>query len=155
MPRCVEEGSEAPDFELPDQDGRVFRLSSARGRNVVLYFYPKAMTRGCTIEAMGFRDFYPRISSLNALVVGVSRDGVDNVKRFAQAYSLPFTLLADREGRVIDLYCVRGPFGYARRVTFLIDRGGFVRRRWDKVSPAGHALEVIRALEELEGVRGA
>jgi len=146
---CVEEGSTAPDFELRDQDGRVFRLSDLRGRYVVLYFYPKAMTRGCTIEAIEFRDSYEKISSLGAHVVGVSKDGVEDIKRFAEKYSLPFTLLSDPEGRVIKLYCVQGPFGLARRVTFLIDDKGVVRKKWAKVNPLGHAMEVIKALEEL------
>jgi peroxiredoxin Q/BCP len=148
---CVEEGSQAPDFELLDQYGRPFKLSSARGRYVVLYFYPKAMTRGCTIEAIEFRDSYKRISDLGALVVGVSRDGVDDIRRFTERYSLPFTLLSDPEGRVIKLYCVQGPFGIARRITFLIDDRGIVRRKWGKVNPLGHAAEVIRAIEELRG----
>ncbi len=146
---CVDEGSEAPDLELQDQDSKVFKLSSTRGKYVVLYFYPKAMTRGCTIEAIEFRDSYDKIVSLGAEVVGVSKDSVDDIKRFAQRYSLPFTLLADPESRVIKLYCVQGPFGLARRVTFLIDDMGIVRKKWGKVNPLGHAMEVIKVLEAL------
>jgi len=146
---CVEEGSEAPDFELRDQGGRIFRLSDLRGRYVVLYFYPKAMTRGCTIEAIEFRDSYDKISSLGAQVVGVSKDGVEDIKKFAEKYGLPFTLLSDPEGRVIKQYCVQGPFGLARRVTFIIDDRGIVRKKWAKVNPLGHAIEVIKVLEGL------
>ncbi|MDT7896048.1 MAG: peroxiredoxin [Desulfurococcales archaeon] len=146
---CVEEGSIAPDFELQDQNGGLFRLSSMRGRYVVLYFYPKAMTKGCTIEAIEFRDSYDKIVSLGAVVVGVSKDSVEDIKKFSQRYNLPFTLLADPEGKVIKLYCVQGPFGLAKRVTFLIDDRGVVRRKWGKVNPLGHAMEVIKAIEEL------
>ncbi len=148
---CVEEGSTAPDFELLDQDGKIFKLSSMRGRYVVLYFYPKAMTSGCTIEALEFRDSYQKILSLGAVVVGVSKDSVGDIKKFSQKYSLPFTLLADPKGRVIKQYCVQGPFGLARRVTFLIDDRGVVRKKWGKVNPLGHAPEVIREIERLRG----
>ncbi len=149
--QCVDEGSIAPDFELIDQDGRIFKLSSARGKYVVLYFYPKAFTRGCTMEAIGFRDAYQKIESLGALVVGVSRDGVDSIKKFSQKYGLPFILLSDPEGMVIRQYCVQGPFGLARRATFLIDDKGVVRKRWGRVNPLGHALEVIKEIEALRG----
>jgi len=101
------------------------------------------------IEDIEFRDSYDKIVSLGAEVVGVSKDSVDDIKRFAQKYSLPFTLLADPESRVIKLYCVQGPFGLARRVTFLIDDMGIVRKKWGKVNPLGHAMEVINVLEAL------
>ncbi len=149
---CVEEGSEAPDFELMDQGGRLFRLSSVRGRYVVLYFYPKAMTSGCTIEAVGFRDHYQEITSLNTVVIGVSRDGVEDIKKFADKYDLPFILLADPEGRVIETYCVKGPRGFARRVTFLIDDRGVVIKKWGRVDPKNHALEVIEFLRKRLGI---
>jgi peroxiredoxin Q/BCP len=149
--QCVEEGSLAPDFELADQDGKIFRLSSMRGKYVVLYFYPKAMTRGCTIEAIEFRDSYQKILSLGAVVVGVSKDSIDSIKKFSQKYGLPFTLLSDPEGVVIKQYCVQGPFGLARRVTFLIDDKGIVRKKWNKVNPLGHAMEVIKEIEALRG----
>jgi len=150
---CVEEGAEAPDFELRDQSNRVFRLSSLRGKYVVLYFYPKAMTSGCTIEAVGFRDVYEKITSLNAVVVGVSKDSVEDIKRFSEKYNLPFTLLADPEGKVIEMYCVKGPYGRARRVTFLIDDKGVVIKKWGKVDPKSHASEVVEFLEKLAGYR--
>ena len=147
---CIEVGSEVPDFELKDQNGNLVKLSSLRGKIVVLYFYPKAMTRGCTIEAVGFRDFYNEIASLNAVVVGVSKDDVADLKKFSEKYSLPFILLSDLESKLIDAFCVRGFAGRARRVTFIIDEKGVVIKKWNKVDPSKHAKEVVEFLRSIK-----
>ncbi|MEM1633446.1 MAG: peroxiredoxin [Sulfolobales archaeon] len=149
--KCPDVGDLAPDFELQDQDGRIFRLSDLRGSIVVLYFYPKAMTRGCTIEAIGFRDHYESIRSLGAVVVGVSKDKIEDIKKFSEKYNLPFRLLADPDSKIIKLFCVGGVAGMARRVTFLIDDKGVIRKIWRKVDPSKHAQEVIEELKKISG----
>jgi thioredoxin-dependent peroxiredoxin len=119
-------GETAPDFEAPDHDGKPFRLSSLRGSPVVLYFYPKADTPGCTIEAKGFRDVYADYQAKGVRVVGVSTDDCPEQKAFREKYGLPFPLIADHEKVVATKYGVLGPHGNAGRVTFLIDAQGKV-----------------------------
>jgi peroxiredoxin Q/BCP len=119
-------GDTAPDFVAPNQDGTSFRLSSLKGSPLVLYFYPKADTPGCTIESKGFRDVYPEFKSRGVQVVGVSVDDCPEQKAFAQKYGLPFPLIADSKKSVAGAYGVLGPRGTARRVTFLIDAQGKV-----------------------------
>ena len=137
-------GDPAPDFTAPNQDGTPFRLSSLRGSPVVLYFYPKADTPGCTIESKGFRDVHPEFSARKVRIVGVSVDDCPAQKAFAQKYGLPFPLVADSEKKVADLYGVLGPRGSARRVTFLIDPDGKVVEVVDSSSPEAH-LKAARA----------
>jgi len=122
----VAKGETAPDFEAPDQDGAPFRLASLRGTPVVLYFYPKADTPGCTIEAKGFRDVYDAYRAKHVAVVGVSTDDCPAQKKFAGKHRLPFPLVADAQQTVAGLYGVLGPSGHARRVTFLLDAQGKV-----------------------------
>ena len=122
----VAAGDIAPDFEAPNQDGTPFQLSTLRGRPVVLYFYPKADTPGCTIEAKGFRDHYAEFRGKNVEIVGVSTDDCPDQKAFAEKYGLPFPLIADRDQAVAKKYGALGPSGHARRVSFLIDRQGKV-----------------------------
>ncbi|MDM7323979.1 MAG: thioredoxin-dependent thiol peroxidase [Thermus sp.] len=148
----------APDFALPDQDGRVHRLSDYRGRWVVLYFYPKDDTPGCTKEACGFRDRMGDLKALGAVVLGVSADDVESHKRFAEKYSLNFPLLADPERKAILAYGAWGKknlYGKVRegvlRQTFLIDPEGRIAKVWRKVSPERHAEEVAEALKGLRG----
>ena len=155
---AMEVGTLAPDFALPDQEGRTHRLSDYRGRWVVLYFYPKDDTPGCTKEACGFRDQMGSLKALDAVVLGVSADDVESHKRFAEKYGLNFPLLADPERKVIGAYGAWGkknPYGTEEggvlRQTFLIDREGRIARVWRKVSPEGHALEVAEALKALRG----
>ncbi|MGA8303561.1 MAG: peroxiredoxin [Thermoplasmata archaeon] len=137
-------GEKAPDFEAPDHDGTPFRFSSVRGSPVVLYFYPKADTPGCTIEAKGFRDVYPEYRAKKVAVVGVSTDECAAQQAFRVKYGLPFPLIADSAKKVGTLYGVLGPRGNARRVTFLIDAAGTVVDVIDSSSVDEH-LERARA----------
>ncbi|HYB63070.1 MAG TPA: peroxiredoxin [Thermoplasmata archaeon] len=137
-------GEPAPDFEAPNQDGVPFRLSLLRGAPVVLYFYPKADTPGCTIESKGFQQHLGEFAAKGVQVVGVSVDDCPAQKAFATKYGLKFTLVADAKKDVAGRYGVLGPRGVARRVTFLIDRDGKVAEVIDSSSPDPH-LEKARA----------
>jgi peroxiredoxin Q/BCP len=145
-------GDVAPDFSLQDQHGRTTTLSELlKERCVVLYFYPKDDTPGCTVEACSFRDQYAVFSDAGAEVVGVSSDGVDDHKAFADKFRLPFRLLADVGGSVRRSYGVKKTLGLiAGRVTFVIDRGGVVRHVFSsQVRPKQHvaeALQIVRGL---------
>ncbi|MCI0673526.1 MAG: thioredoxin-dependent thiol peroxidase [Myxococcaceae bacterium] len=154
-------GTNAPDFTLMDQDGRPVRLSEYRGRQVVLYFYPKDDTPGCTREACAFRDDHPVLSGANVVVLGVSPDTARSHKRFAEKFSLPFTLLADPEHQVADAYGVwveKSMYGRTymgiQRATFLVGTDGKLARVWPKVKVDEHAAEVREAVG-LGGAGGA
>ena len=149
-------GDEAPDFELLDQDGEPVRLSSLRGSPVVLYFYPKADTPGCTTQACGIRDRHADYDAAGAVVLGVSPDEPRALRRFADKYDLDFTLLADTEHAVADAYgtwAEKSMYGRtywgALRSTFLIDEEGVVRHVIPKASPKTHDDEVLAALGSL------
>lgn len=154
----INPGSKAPDFTLPDQNGAHRSLSDFAGRSLILYFYPKDDTSGCTAEACAFRDGLPAFNAAKAAIVGVSPDSSASHAKFARKYDLPFTLLADAPGPdgtpgVCDDYGVwqeKSMYGKAYmgvvRTTYLIDAKGVVRRRWDKVSVTGHADEVLAEL---------
>lgn len=142
-------GEPAPEFMLQDQTGRVRQLSEYRGHPVVLYFYPRDATPGCTAEACAFRDAWDRLQSTGAVVLGVSTDDVESHRRFHEEHQLPFELLADLDGRVAQLYGVPLRMGMASRVTFLIDDEGVVRHVWEDVDPGVHADEVIAEIDEL------
>lgn len=131
-------GDSAPDFEAPNQDGTPFQLSKLRGSPVVLYFYPKADTPGCTIESKGFRDEYSQYQAKGVRVIGVSIDDCPEQKAFAAKYGLPFPLIADRTKEVATKYGVLGPHGVARRVSFHIDPKGKVVEVVDASSPDPH-----------------
>jgi thioredoxin-dependent peroxiredoxin len=131
-------GDSAPDFQAPNQDGSPFRLSSLKGSPVVLYFYPKADTPGCTIEAKGFREVYPEFQAKKVAVVGVSTDECPAQKAFMDKYGLPFPLIADYSKDVSTKYGVLGPHGNARRVTFLLDPAGKVVEVVDGQPPDAH-----------------
>ncbi|HEV2061951.1 MAG TPA: thioredoxin-dependent thiol peroxidase [Solirubrobacteraceae bacterium] len=153
----IESGQQAPDFTLPDQDGEPVALRDLRGRRVVLYFYPKADTPGCTTQACGIRDRAEEYEAAGAVVVGVSPDSVDDVKRFHDRQSLNFTLLADADHAVCERYGVWGEksmygktYWGAQRATFLIDEEGTVRHVIPKASPKTHDDEVLRALADLQ-----
>jgi peroxiredoxin Q/BCP len=143
----------APDFELPAHDGSPVRLSDLRGKKVILYFYPRADTPGCTIEACEFRDLTPRIDERNATVLGVSPDPVEDVRKFRDKFNLPFRLLADADHEVAQAYDVwkeRTIFGKkmmgAERTTFVIDENGKIAEVFEKVNAEGHASQVLERL---------
>lgn len=139
------EGDFAPDFTLEDQQGNEVRMSGLRGKRVVLYFYPKADTPGCTAESCAFRDEAPRLPK-DVLVVGVSRDTVGAQNDFARKYGLTFPLLADDDGAVTTKYGASGAFGMAKRVTFLIGADGKIAKVWPTVNPLTHAKQVAEAV---------
>lgn len=145
----------APDFALPDQTGAVRKLSEFRGQPVVLYFYPKDDTPGCTTEACNFRDDYHNYQENGVVVLGVSPDSAKSHTKFIQKYSLPFTLLADEDHKVCDLYGVWGPKKFmgreyegVLRTTFLIGPDGNILKVFENVKPDGHAAEVFAALKQ-------
>ena len=144
-------GQAAPAVALPSQDGGVVDLKSFRGKWVVLYFYPKDMTQGCTIEAHNFQQDLPKYDKLNAAIVGVSVDSTDSHQQFCTKESLTFKLLADTDKKVVDAYGSLSPNGVASRNTFLIDPTGKIVQVWAKVSPIKHSEEVLAALAEKEG----
>jgi len=144
-----EASERAPEIEAPDQTGTVRTLSEMRGEVVVLYFYPRDATPGCTAEACAFRDAWDRFEQAGAQVVGVSTDDVEAHAAFAEEHELPFPLLADPDGAIAARYGVPVTAGYAKRMTFLIDREGIIRRVFEEVDPGVHADEVLAAIAEL------
>ena len=146
-------GQAAPTFTLPSQTGADVSLESFRGKWVVLYFYPKDMTSGCTIEAHNFQNDLPKFEARNAVILGVSVDTVDSHKQFCTKDGLTFHLLADPEHKVVDAYGSLGHFGtftIANRNTFLIDPNGKIVKVWTKVDPSHHSEEVLTALADLK-----
>jgi peroxiredoxin Q/BCP len=148
--------SAAPDFKLPDQDGKEHSLSYHRGSWVLLYFYPKDDTPGCTKEACSIRDSFPALGELSAKVFGVSTDSVASHKKFAEKYGLPFTLLADEDKTVVKAYGVWGKKNFmgkeyegTLRTSFLIDPKGNIAKIYENVKPEKHAEEVIFDLKKL------
>jgi peroxiredoxin Q/BCP len=153
---AIEAGVPAPDFALQDSEGNTVRLADYRGRKVVLYFYPKDDTPGCTTEACSFRDNLGRVQALGAVVLGVSPDTVESHRKFAEKHGLQFTLLADPEATTAQAYGVwvkKTMYGRAHtgieRTTFIIDEQGIIRRVFPKVKVEGHTDEVIEALKEM------
>ncbi|MBQ6374737.1 MAG: peroxiredoxin [Clostridia bacterium] len=146
-------GTVAPDFELPDQNGETHRLSEYRGRRVILYFYPKDNTSGCTRQACGFAELYPQIAEKGAVVLGVSKDTVASHKKFEQGYGLPFTLLSDVDKAVIQAYdCWKEKKNYGKvtmgvvRTTYLIDENGVIVQALDKVKAADNPGQMLGML---------
>ena len=149
----VEEGKLAPDFELTSDTGETVKLSALRGRQVVLYFYPKDDTPGCTTQACGIRDAYEEFERAGAVVLGISPDNEKSHVKFRNKYELPFTLLADTDHAVAELYGVWGEKAFmgkkyigVLRSTFVIDANGLVKKIMHKVKPATHADDVLAAL---------
>ena len=146
-------GTQAPDFSLPDQNGTVHTLSQYRGQRVVLYFYPKDMTAGCTKQACAFGELYPQFREKGAVVLGVSKDSVASHKRFEEKHGLPFTLLSDPEKEVIQAYDVwkekklygKVSFGVVR-TTYLIDEDGVIVKAFDKVKAADNPQQMLDEL---------
>ena len=147
-------GDQAPDFELQTGDGDRVHLGDLKGKPVVLYFYPRDNTPGCTVEACSFRDLSPEFDKLGAIVYGVSTDSVKSHTKFTQKYGLNFPLLSDPDHTVTAAYDSWGSkkfmgreFLGVKRNTFLIGKDGKIARVWEGVKPAGHAEEVLQALD--------
>jgi peroxiredoxin Q/BCP len=152
----IEQGQTAPQFTLPDQDGNPVSLADFKGQTVVLYFYPKADTPGCTTQACGLRDSISDFNDIGVTVLGISPDPVKAVKKFHEGQGLNFTLLADEDHAVCDLYGTwveKSMYGRtywgAQRSTFIIDPDGKVAKVFPKVSPKTHDEVVLKALDEL------
>jgi peroxiredoxin Q/BCP len=143
--------TKAPDFNLPDQDGKLHKLSDYKGKWVLLYFYPKDNTPGCTKEACGIRDEFKNFKNLNIVVLGVSADSSESHKKFAQKYKLPFTLLSDESKKVLKKYGVWGKKKFMGkeyegilRTSFLINPDGKIVKIYEQVKPDIHAKEVLK-----------
>ena len=152
----VEAGKKAPDFTAVTDGGKQLKLSELRGKPVVLYFYPKDDTSGCTAEACGFRDQLPDFSKVKAQVVGVSRDSVERHDKFKKKYALTFPLVSDEDGKICEKYGTwveKSLYGRKymgiERATFLIDKAGTVARVWHKVKVPGHVADVLQAVKTL------
>jgi len=150
-------GDKAPAFTLKDQNGKSVKLSGAKGKRVVVYFYPKADTPGCTQQSCNLRDAFPQLKKLKAVVYGISPDPVEKQKKFDDKYELGFPLLSDTDHAVAEAYGVWGEkslygrkFMGIERSTFLIDGDGVLRQEWRKVKVAGHAQAVLDAAKALK-----
>ena len=150
------EKTKAPDFELPASNGQTISLKNLKGKNVVIYFYPKDDTPGCTVEACAFRDSHKTIEQQNTVVLGVSPDGLKSHDKFIQKFKLPFTLLADEAKKMAQDYGVwveKSMYGKkymgVARTTFVIDSQGKIAKVFEKVKPEGHDKEVLEALKAL------
>ncbi|HLR61414.1 MAG TPA: thioredoxin-dependent thiol peroxidase [Lentibacillus sp.] len=142
----AEEGKQAPDFTLQNQYGKQVSLSDYKGQNVVLYFYPKDMTPGCTNEACDFRDNKEKFSDLDAVIIGVSPDPVESHQKFIDKHDLPFMLLADEDHKTAEDYGVWN--GGIERSTFIIDKEGNLQKEFRKVKVEGHVEEALEYLRE-------
>ena len=147
-------GTKAPEFTLPDQNGEMRSLSDYKGQKIILYFYPKDMTSGCTKQACAFSELYPQFREKGAVILGVSKDSVASHKRFEEKYGLPFVLLSDTERTVIEAYDVwkekklYGKVSYGVvRTTYLIDEDGVIERAFDKVKAADNPAQMLEILE--------
>jgi peroxiredoxin Q/BCP len=152
----LKSGTKAPSFKAITQTGEILELSSLIGKPVILYFYPKDDTSGCTKEACAFRDAYAEFRKLGAVVLGVSIDPAKSHSKFIEKFSLPFTLLADEDKKIVKDYGVWGEKSFmgrkyfgTHRVTFLIGPDGVIRQIWTKVKPDAHAAEVLEALKSI------
>lgn len=151
--KMLEVGTKAPDFSLPDQNGNVHTLEEYRGKKVILYFYPKDNTPGCSKQACGFGELYPQFVEKGAVVLGVSKDSVASHKRFEEKYGLPFTLLSDTELSCIQAYDVwkekkmYGKVGMGVvRTTYLINENGIIEKAYDKVKAADNPAQMLGEL---------
>lgn len=154
-------GQAAPDFTLPDQSGASHTLSAYRGQWVLIYFYPKDDTPGCTTEACGLRDRFPQFGKVNAKVFGISADSVKSHQKFAEKFTLPFSLLADEDKTVVQAYGVWGEKSFMgraymgiNRMSFLIDPKGKIAKIYPKVKPDAHPDEVLQDLAALGASKG-
>jgi thioredoxin-dependent peroxiredoxin len=149
----LKEGDMAPEFSAATNGGGSISLADLKGKNVILYFYPKDDTSGCTKEACAFRDDFAEIKNRSAVILGVSTDPVKSHDKFVKKYSLPFTLLADEDKKIVQAYGVWGHKSFmghkymgTHRVTFLIGPDGRIKKIWPQVKPEEHAKEVLAAL---------
>jgi thioredoxin-dependent peroxiredoxin len=142
---ALQVGMDAPAFTAKDSDGNTISLSDLAGKTVVLYFYPKDDTPGCTKQAQSFRDNYTQYQGKDMVVLGVSRDDEASHKQFQEKYGLPFQLLADKDGTITKAYDVDGG-GYAKRVTYIIDSNGKIAHVDEKVNTASHAQDILAAM---------
>jgi peroxiredoxin Q/BCP len=151
------EGIKAPDFSLPDQNGDIHNLADYKGRWLILYFYPKDMTPGCTTEACNFRDQFPTFQELDVVVFGISKDSIKNHAKFAEKYRLPFVLLSDESSEICEKYDVwKTKSLYGRsflgiiRTTYLINPDGKIAKVYPKVKVKEHAVEVLKDLRTIK-----
>lgn len=149
----LEVGIKAPDFELPDQNGDMHKLSEYLGKKVILYFYPKDNTPGCTKQACGFSELFPQFNEKGAVILGVSKDSIASHKKFEEKYGLTFTLLSDTERKVIELYDVwKEKKNYGKvsmgvvRTTYLIDENGFIIKANDKVKASDDPKNMLKEI---------
>ena len=149
----LKEGCKAPDFTLPDENGRMHSLKDYLGNKVILYFYPRDNTQGCTKQACGFRDLYPQFQEKNAVVLGISKDSVASHKKFSEKYGFPFTILSDTEKEGIQAYDVwkeKKLYGKVSmgvvRTTYLIDENGVIIKAVDKVKAADNPMQMLELL---------
>ncbi|MFT5432587.1 MAG: peroxiredoxin Q/BCP [Myxococcota bacterium] len=155
-PQTIEAGVAAPDFTAPTDGKGELTLSSLQGKTVVLYFYPKDSTPGCTKEAVHFKAFWPDFSGINAVIIGVSKDSVKRHDNFKAKYHLPFRLVADNDGSICDTYqtwVTKKMYGREykgiERSTFLIDKKGVIKKVWRKIKVKGHVEAVLEAASAL------
>lgn len=148
-----EAGQQAPDFTLPTDEGKFLSLKALQGKKVILYFYPKDNTPGCTKEACAFRDNWSSLEKIDATVIGISKDSIKTHRAFKSKYNLPFTLLSDRESNVCEQYSVLvdknllgKKYKDIERTTFLINEKGIILAVWRKVKVNGHVAEVLKKL---------
>lgn len=153
----VEEGKKAPAITLNDQDGKKVTLNDFTSKNIILYFYPKDNTSGCTLEACNFRDDFPKFGNMKAVILGVSPDSVESHKKFAEKFNLPFRLLSDEKKSVLMKYGVwkeKSMYGRkymgVERSTFIIDKTGKIKKIFRKVKVADHNIEVMEVLKEFK-----
>lgn len=149
-------GDKAPSFKLKNQDGKIISLTELKGKPIVLYFYPKDDTPGCTKEACNFRDEFPKFGKLKVKIIGISADSVESHKKFAEKYNLPFNLLSDEKKEIVEKYGVwkeKNMYGRKymgiERTTFIIDAEGKINKIFPKVKVDDHNKEVMEALKEL------
>lgn len=149
----LEPGTKAPNFSLPDQNGRIHTLEECRGKKVILYFYPKDNTPGCSKQACGFRDLYPQFMEKDAVILGVSKDSVTSHKKFEQKYELPFPILSDTELSCIQAYDVwkeKNMYGKKTmgvvRTTYLIDEEGVIVKAFGKVKAADNPAQMLNEI---------
>ena len=149
----LEVGTKAPDFELPDQNGKLHKLSDYLGKRVILYFYPKDNTPGCTKQACGFSELFPQFSEKGAVILGVSKDSIASHKKFEEQYGLTFTLLSDTQRKVIELYDVwKEKKNYGKvsmgvvRTTYLVDENGFIIKANDKVKASDDPKNMLKEI---------
>ncbi|MET1248786.1 thioredoxin-dependent thiol peroxidase [Sporolactobacillus sp. STCC-11] len=151
----LEAGTKAPDFTLKETEGTEVTLSDYKGKNVILYFYPKDMTPGCTTEACDFRDQNSRFEELNTVVLGISPDPIEKHRKFTEKHTIPFTLLSDPDHKIAEAYGswqMKNMFGKKAmgivRSTFIIDKEGTIVQMWPKVKVAGHVDDVYQYIQE-------